>query len=105
MNFNFDKCAVMHIGHNNIQHNYTIENQQLIATEEQQDLGISITKDLNWQKQTEKCCNTVNSVLGFLASNFNYKSTELMLPLYKSLERPHLEFAVQFWSPYLCRDR
>ena len=23
MNLNIDKCAVMHIGHNNIQHNYT----------------------------------------------------------------------------------
>ena len=31
MNFNADKCAVMHIGHNNIQHNYTMANQQLIA--------------------------------------------------------------------------
>ena len=42
MNFNIDKCAVMHIGHNNIQHNYTMANQQLIATEEQRDLGITI---------------------------------------------------------------
>ena len=29
-------------------------NQQLIATEEQRDLGITITRDLKWQKQTEK---------------------------------------------------
>ena len=34
MNFNIDKCAVMHIGHNNTQHNYTMANQQLTATEE-----------------------------------------------------------------------
>ena len=32
MNYNIDKYAVMHIGHNNIQHNYTMANQQLIAT-------------------------------------------------------------------------
>ena len=27
-----------------------------------------------------------------------------MLPLYKSIVRPHLKYAVQFWSPHLQRD-
>ena len=31
MNLNINKCAVLYIGHNNIQHNYTMENQQLIS--------------------------------------------------------------------------
>ena len=44
-------------------------------------------------------------VLGFIARNFDYKSTVLMLPLHKSLVRPHLEYAIQFWSPHLRRDR
>ena len=70
MNFNVDKCAVMHIDHNNIQHNYTMANQQLLATEEQRDLRITITKDLKWQKS----CKTANKVVGFIASNFNYKA-------------------------------
>ena len=80
-----------------------MENQQLIATEEQRDLGITITKDLKWQKQPEKSCQTTNRVLGMIACNFNYKSTELMLPLYKSLVRPHMKFAVQFWATHLRR--
>ena len=84
--FNGYKCAVMHIVHNNMQHNNTMANQQLIATEEQRNLGITITKDLKWQKQTKKSCKTANRVLGFIAHNFTYKSTELMLPLYKSLQ-------------------
>ena len=88
---NIDKCVVMQIGHNIIKHNYTMANHQLIATEEQRYLRITITRDLKWQKQTEKWCKTANRVLGFIARNFNYKSTELMLPLYKSLVRPNLE--------------
>ena len=35
VNINVDKCAAIHIGYNNMQHNYTLVNQQLIATEEQ----------------------------------------------------------------------
>ena len=97
MKFNVDKCAVIHIGHNNTNGNYTMTNQQ------QRDLGIIITKDLKWQQQTEKSCKTADRVLGFIASNFKYKNKERMLPLYKSLIRPHLEYAVQFWSPHLQR--
>ena len=79
-------------------------NQQLPVTEQQKDLGIIITKYLKWQQQTEKSCKTDNRVLGFIASNFKYKKREMMLLLYKSLVRPHLEYAVQFWSPHLQRD-
>ena len=99
-----DKCSVMHIGHNNMQSNYNMSNQQLPKTDQQQDLGIIITKDLKWQKQTEKSCKTANRVLGFNARNFKYKNKDLILPLYKSPVRPHLEHAVQFWSPHLRRD-
>ena len=44
MSFNVDKCSVMHIGHNNMQSNYNVSNQQLPTTDQQRDLGIIITK-------------------------------------------------------------
>ena len=79
MNFNVDKCSVMHIGHNNMQGNYNMSNQQLPTTDQQRDLEIIITKDLKWQKQTEKS-STANRVLGFIFQNFRYKNKELILP-------------------------
>ena len=36
--------------HNNIQSNYNMSNQQLPTTDQQLDLGITITEDLKWQK-------------------------------------------------------
>ena len=33
MNFNVDKCSVMHIGHNNMQGNYNMSNQHLPTTD------------------------------------------------------------------------
>ena len=104
MSFNVDKCSVMHIGHNNMQSNYNMSNHQLPTTDQQRDLGTIITKELKWQKQTEKSCKTAHRALGFISRNFRYKNKELILPLYKSLVRPHLEHAVQFWSQNLRRD-
>ena len=94
MSFNVDKCSVVHIRHNNMQSNYNMSNQQLSRTDQQLDLGIIITKDLKWQKQTEKSCKTTSRVLGFIARNFRYKNKQLIPPFYKSLVRPHLEHAV-----------
>ena len=34
MSFNVDKCSVMHIGHNKMQRNYNMSNQQLQTTDQ-----------------------------------------------------------------------
>ena len=81
-----------------------MSNKQFPTTDQQRDRGIIITKDLKCQKQIEKSWKTANRVLGFIPCNFGYKNKELILPLYKSLVRPHLEYAVLFWSPNLTRD-
>ena len=104
MSFNVDKCSVMHIRHNNMQSNYNMSNQQLPTKDQQQDLEIITTKDLKWRKETENSCKTANRVLRFITRNFRYKNKELILPVYKSLVRPHLEHAVQFWSTHLRRN-
>ena len=32
------------------------------------------------------------------------KTANTILPLYKSMVRPHFEYCVQFWSPHLKKD-
>jgi hypothetical protein len=104
MNFNVDKCTVVHLGCHNREYNYTMGGNQLAEVEQQRDLGIIINKDLKWDKQVETSYKKAMKALGLIARNFHYKSKDIMLPLYTSLVRPHLEFAVQFWSPHLRRD-
>ena len=33
--------------------------------------------------------------------NITYKEKSLIVPLYKAIVRPHLEYCIQAWSPYL----
>ena len=48
VNFNLDKSSVMHIGHNNMQCNNTMSNQQLPTTDQPAGSGIISTKNLKW---------------------------------------------------------
>ena len=33
-----------------------------------------------------------------------YKEKELIIPLYKTMVRPHLDYRIQTWSPYRKKD-
>ena len=74
MSFNVDKCSVMNIGHNNMQSNYNMSNQQLQTTDQQRGLGIIITKDLKWRKQTDKICKTANNRVKLIEPTKTYNS-------------------------------
>ena len=42
--------------------------------------------------------------MGIIFGSFEYRRKDIIIPLYKSLVRPHLEYAIQFWCPYYCKD-
>ena len=41
---------------------------------------------------------------GIIRKGIENKTANIILPLYKSMVRPHLEYCVQFWSPHLQKD-
>ncbi|WP_227632641.1 hypothetical protein, partial [Klebsiella pneumoniae] len=42
--------------------------------------------------------------LACIKKGISSRDKTIILPLYRTLVRPHLEYAVQFWSPVLRRD-
>ena len=36
--------------------------------------------------------------------NITYKEKSLIIPLYKAIVIPHLEYCIQTWNPYLRKD-
>ena len=96
----------MHTGYHNPTHTYTMGNRPLKETEEEEkDLGIWIHKSLKTSTQCAAAVKKANRVLGMIKRNFAYKSRTVILKLYKSLVRPHLDYCMQVWNPHLIKDK
>ena len=45
-----------------------------------------------------------NHILGMIRINIAYKEKGLIVPLYKAVVKPYLEYCIQAWRPYLRKD-
>ena len=52
----------------------------------------------------QKAAVKASQVLGLIRRAFKINSVEMFIFLYKMYVRPHLEYCVQAWSPYLAKD-
>jgi len=77
---------------------------QLECVSEEKDLGVIISGDLKWEKECSEAVKKANRMLGMIKRIFIDRSKEIIISLYKSLVKPHLEYCCQIWSPYYKKD-
>ena len=104
MIFNEVKCKVMHFGANNIEANYQINGHVLDVVEEERDLGVIVSNTLKVSAQCVKAVKTVNKILGLIKRTFTTRQKDIIINLYKSLVRPHLEYCMSAWRPHYVKD-
>ena len=104
MKFNVSKCSIMSIGRGNGPMNYTLNNIILERSYSVRDLGVQVSSNLPPREQCIIARNKANRILGFISRCVTNRSSEVILKLYLALVRPHLDYAVQFWSPYYRKD-
>ena len=75
-----------------------MDNQYLQEVSDEKDLGIMITSDLKSAAQVVEASKKANRALGMISRTIKYKSKSVLLSLYKSLVRPHLEYCTPVWS-------
>ena len=75
-----------------------------MGSELAKDFGVIISEDLECEKQCSEAVKKANRMLGMIKRNFIDRSKETIIPLYKSLVRPHLEYCCQIWIPYYKKD-
>ena len=104
MNYNADKCKVLHIGYRNAKANYTLNGTQLKSVDSEVDLGVTMSCNLKPSQQCSEVVKKANKVIGLIGRSFEYKSKDTILTLYNSMVRPLLEYCVQAWCPYYQKD-
>ena len=68
-------------------------------------LGVQITSDLSWSDHIHTKCSKARKLVGLLYRQFQGNTDPATLfNLYRSLIRPHLEYACEVWNPYLQKD-
>ena len=73
MKFNVNKFKVMHYGFNNPSYEYSMNDEVLIDTEEERDLGVTIHKSLKPSCHIAHCVKRANQMLGMIRRAFQYK--------------------------------
>ena len=101
VDFNCGKCGVMHLGKNNPHLNYTLNNTTLNQTTSEKDLGVFVDPLLNFEEHINTAVKKARRMSGLIMHTINYKSKAIMLPLFKSLVRPIIEYGNAVWCPYL----
>ena len=83
---------------------YSMNDEVLIDTEEERDLGVTIHNSLKPPCHIAHCVKKGNQMLGMIRRYFHYRHRKTMLLLYTRMVRPHLEYAVQAWCPNKISD-
>ena len=104
MQFNVDKCKVMHVGRRNLRVTYTMDGRELEVTDVEKDLGVLVSDNLKPSAQCAKAAKKANAVLGQILRAFHYRTKLVLGKLFKAFVRPILEYAVAVWSPWTDAD-
>ena len=104
MLFNFGKCICIHVGHGNLDEEYKMGDVVLGRTTQEKDLGVTLSADMNVSEQCGIAASKGNQILGLIRRTIMYKEKQLIVPLYKAIVRPHLEYCIKAWRPYRKED-
>ena len=87
-----------------IQHGRRGHRKNLGELTEETGLGVTFDPSLKFSRHVGLIVNKANKILGIIKRSFTYMDADMFQVLYKTLVRPHLEYAYCIWNPFLQKD-
>ena len=108
MFYNFKTCHHLHIGNNFPETEYIMETPngpiKVEKVDCEKDLGVIFDRNMKFGEHISSKVSKANQILGLIFRTFTYMDREKFLNLYKSLVRPHVEYATSIWSPVYKKE-
>jgi hypothetical protein len=107
MALNVSKCFYATFGTSFTSRSYSIGSSPITAKTPFQDLGITVSSPLSFNKHIDIIVAKAYSRLGLIHKAFHTKSRKSILRLFKAYVRPILEYSSIVWNPYTnrCTDK
>ena len=99
-----NKCSVLHLGRNNIDHTYQLNGVQLPDVMEVVDLGIKIDSNLRFTKHYRFIANKAQQRASLILRTFRSRDPTLLFKAFVVYVRPLLEYCSPVWAPVYITD-
>jgi len=97
------KCCTLHFGRDNPHCRYYIDNEPLAERASERDLGVIFDAKICFDDLITGIVNKARRLAGYMFRSFRSRNSNVIIPIFKSLIRPILEYASPVWNPYLCK--
>ncbi|KAJ7415474.1 hypothetical protein WISP_78101 [Willisornis vidua] len=104
MRFNKIKCKVLHRSHGEPQYQSRLGDERIENSPDEKDLRMLVSERLYITQQCAFTAQKGNCVLDCIKSSVASRLGQVILPLYSTLVRSHLEYYIQLWGPQYRKD-
>ena len=101
---NLKKCSIIRFGSTNTRLPYYFEGHEIESHPTERDLGVIFDENITFQSQIDSIVNRARRLTCMMFRSFHSRSAFVIIPIYKTMIRPLLEYATVVWNPHQIKQ-